>query len=202
MTNHYDVPYYSQLTDISAVEWRMEGCGIAALAMEIAFYKPNAVSVDKMLDQAIATGAIARGVGSYHQGLSNLATKYGLVGKVYDLSASNNPTAFGQFKNILKEGPVIVSIRNKFNPASTLGHIIVVTGINDNFVFYSDPASRTEANGEKKIAINTFLAGWKKRFITVRDPKTDIVKMPQKEMQVAMLGLFEHGPLLPIGYIL
>jgi len=172
MINHYDVPYYSQLTDISAVEWRMEGCGIASMAMGIAFYKPNAVSVDKMLDQALVSGSYAPSVGWKHQELSALANRYGLVGKVYDLSKTTNQKAFAGFKDALNIGPVVVSIHNKFDPKATLGHIVIVTGLDDNFVFYNDPASSSSVKGQKKIAVSGFLAGWKKRFITIRERAT------------------------------
>ncbi len=197
MTNHYDVPYYSQLRDVSAVEWRMEACGIAAMAMEIGFYKPNAVSVDKMLDQAIASGSYAKNAGWKHHELSALATRYGLAGKVYNLATLKNEAAFANFKVVLSEGPVIVSIHNKFNPKATLGHLIVVTGIDNDFIYYSDPASTTETKGEKKITIQGFLAGWKKRFITVRDPQSKIAKTI--DTNLSMIGISDQGPLLPIG---
>lgn len=162
----YDVPFYSQFRDIELIEWQKLGCGIASLAMVIEYYKPNTVSVMKLLNQAINSGAYQQNIGWKHKELSVLAERYGLVQKSYDLIKSDNETAFAQFLNFLQDGPVVVSIHNKFNPQATLGHIVVITGFENDVIFYNDPAG-TEP--ERKISTEDFLKGWKKRFIVIRE---------------------------------
>ncbi len=165
---HFDnVPFYSQFRDIPAIEWKKEACGIAALAMEMEFFKPKSVSVTKLLLEALDAGAYTTDVGWNHKKLSALAELYGLAGKNYDLWNSASDAAFTKFKELLTGGPVIVSIHNKFNPAATLGHLVVVVGIEDGTIFYHDPAYGNKI--ERKITENDFLKGWKKRFITVRE---------------------------------
>lgn len=172
-----DVPFYSQLKDIKSLGWQKKGCGVASLAMLIEFYKPGSVSVNKLLEQAIASGAYQKNSGWKHRELALLSKKYGLEGKNYDLSGSDKNVAFTQFKDFLKDGPVIASIYYKFDPKSTIPHLVVINGMEGDTIFYNDPA---EKNGGKKISKADFLNGWKKRFIVVR---------PAKEAPSAILGL-------------
>lgn len=165
----YNVPLYSQITDISSVEWQQKGCGVADLAMIIEFYKPNTTSVQKVLEEALASGAYQKNVGWKHDGLAALAEKHGLVGSTHDLSKLSKDDSFTQFKNILNEGPAVASIHRGFNPKSSFGHLIVITGFDDNFIYYNDPGKR---DGIKKVAVNDFMQGWKKRLIVVRPPET------------------------------
>lgn len=161
-----NVPYISQLTDISAVEWRKQGCGVASLAMLIEFYRPGTVSVNTLLKQGIASGAYLEDAGWKHRELGLLAGRYDLEGKNFDLAKQNSGAAFAQFESALKDGPVIASIFYKFNPKSTLPHLVVIKGIEDGMVYYNDPSG--DPAGEK-ISIPDFMKGWKKRFITVRE---------------------------------
>ena len=169
MVIHFDsVPHYSQFQDIPAIEWQSSGCGVASLAMALEFYKPKMgrVSVTNLILQALEFGAYQTNVGWKHKELAALAGLYGLTGKNYDLSELDNRSAFEQFKSVLADGPVIVSIHNKFNSKNTLGHLVVVTGIENDVVFYHDPAGNQK---EKAISAGVFLGGWKKRFIVVRE---------------------------------
>ncbi len=166
MIIHFDnVPFYSQFQDMPRVEWRQESCGIASMAMELGFFKAKSVPLTKLLLQALDLGAYTT-EGWKHKELSALAGLYGLQGKNYDYASSTNEAAFSEFKNLLGAGPIIVSIHNKFNPRATLGHLVVVTGINEDTIFYHDPAS---SKTEKSVSTANFLKGWKKRFITVRE---------------------------------
>ncbi len=171
MINYIDVPYYSQFQDIPAVEWQKKGCGIASLAMAIGFYKPDEISVSALLKEGIVSGAYVKNVGWSHQGLTDLVTKYGLVGEIHDLTKLKSQKALIELKEILNDGPVIASIHNKFDPKAILGHLVVVTGYDDQFIFYHDPAS---TKTEKKISNAGFLAGWKKKIISVRQPTLNL----------------------------
>lgn len=161
---HYNVPFFSQFSDIYTTDWQKKGCGVAALAMLINFHKPSATSAMQLLQEGINAGAYQINAGWKHKALAELAEEYGLRGKSYDFAKLDDLTAFEEFKKHLKAGPMIVSIHNKFDPRATLGHLVVATGFENGFIFYNDPAGTP---GEKKILIEDFLAGWKRRFITV-----------------------------------
>ena len=161
------VPFYSQFQDIKEVPWQKVGCGITDLAMIIDYYKP-AVSVNTLLTQGIAAGAYLQSAGWTYQGLISLGKKYGLDGTSYDLAKSDSAAAFNQFKKYLQDGPVIVSVHYKFDPKSTIPHLVVINGIVGDTLYYNDPAAKT---GEKQISVADFLKGWKKRFIVMRPAK-------------------------------
>lgn len=165
----YNVPLYSQISDISSVAWKQKGCGVTDVAMIVEFYKPNTTSVQKVLEEGLKSGAYQKNVGWKHDGLAALAVKHGLVGKTLDLSSLNKESAFEEFKTIVEEGPVIASIHRGFNPQSSYGHLVVVTGFDDDEVFYNDPGKR---EGIRKVSISDFMKGWKKRLIVIRPPET------------------------------
>jgi uncharacterized protein YvpB len=165
----YNVPLYSQIADISSVAWKQKGCGVADVAMIVEFYKPKTTSVQKVLEEALASGAYQKNVGWKHDGLAALAVKHGLVGRTFDLSKLQKDIAFDQFKDLVKEGPVIASIHRGFNPKSPYGHLIVITGFDDTTVYYNDPGKH---DGIRKVPIADFVKGWKKRLIVIRPPES------------------------------
>lgn len=163
------VPFYSQFKDISSARWQKVGCGITSLAMIIAYYEP-AVPVDALLKEGIARGAYLHSAGWTYQGLIGVASKHGLVGGAYDLGSSGSAAAFEQLQAQLKDGPVIASVHYKFDPKSTIPHLVVIDAIADGLVYYNDPAAKT---GEKTVASSAFLKAWKKRFIVLRPAKVN-----------------------------
>jgi ABC-type bacteriocin/lantibiotic exporter with double-glycine peptidase domain len=170
-TSSPEVPFFSQFRDINSPTWQKVGCGIASLAMIIDFYKPSAVSANALLKQGIAAGAYDYNAGWIYQGLIDLSKKYGLDGSYHDLSKLDAPTAFAQFQTLLKSGPVILSVHYKFDPKSTIPHLVVIDGIKDGTVYYNDPAS---TSGEKQISVADFLKGWKKKVIVIRPAQNNL----------------------------
>jgi uncharacterized protein YvpB len=160
-----EVPFYSQFKDIQSPKWRKVGCGITSLAMIIDFYDPGTVSVNTLLKQGIAAGAYKQNAGWTGGGLILVSQKYGFDGNRYDLSRLDEQSALARFKDYLKDGPVIVSVHYKFDPKSTIPHLVVIDGIENDVVYYNDPASN---RGEKQISVANFLKGWKKKIIVVR----------------------------------
>ncbi len=159
------VPFYSQFADISSTKWQKVGCGIASLAMVIDYYKPHAVSsVDSLLTQGIASGAYSS-AGWSHQGLIGVSKKYGLGGSTFDFSALSKEAALAKITSSLGDGPVIASVHYKFDPKSTIPHLVVINGISNGVVYYNDPAAKT---GQKHISVADFQKGWKQRYIVVR----------------------------------
>jgi predicted double-glycine peptidase len=159
------VPFYSQFSDISKPDWQKVGCGIASLAMLIELYEPGKVSVDNLLNEGIAAGAYLNNAGWIHQGLVNLAGKYGLSGGTHDLSGKSMDVAFDKLQDDLKEGPVIVSVHYTFDPNNPIPHLAVINGIKDGKVYYNDPAEKA---GGGHLSIADFKKGWKKRYIEIR----------------------------------
>lgn len=158
-----EVPFYSQFKDITSAKWQKVGCGIASLAMIVDYYKP-AVSVDTLLRQGVALGAYSK-AGWTYAGLIAVSNKYGLTGTGYDLATLDAQTALKQFKESLKDGPVIASVHYRFDPKSTIPHLVVISAIVNDVVYYNDPAAKV---GEKQISSADFLKAWKKRFIVLR----------------------------------
>lgn len=159
------VPFYSQFRDITSAKWRKVGCGVASLAMVIDFYKPDTVSVNALLNEGIEAGAYLNNAGWTYKGLIQISRPYGLDGKSYDLGKLSKDAAFSQFKEHLEDGPVIASVHYKFDPKSTIPHLVVIDGIHDGVVYYNDPAAK---KGGLQISTADFLKAWKKRFIVVR----------------------------------
>ena len=165
------VPFYSQFTDITSKTWQKVGCGVTSLAMIIDYYKP-AVPVNTLLDQGIKAGAYLQSAGWTYQGLIGLANNYGLDGSSHDLAGLSNKNALAQFTSYLQDGPVIASIHYKFDPNSTIPHLVVINAIKDGVVYYNDPAAKS---GGKTISVANFQKGWKKRFIVIRPVKDPTV---------------------------
>jgi len=158
------VPFYSQFNDITSPSWQKVGCGIASLAMLVDYYKP-AVPVDTLLEQGIASGAYLTNAGWTYKGLIGVAGKYGLTGESYDLASLGQKGAYAELKKYLSDGPVMVSVHYKFDPASTIPHLVVINGIKGDTLYYNDPAARA---GAGEISSEKFLAAWKNRFIVLR----------------------------------
>ncbi len=163
------VPFYSQFTDITAPFWKKVGCGITDLTMIIDYYHPGVATVNEMLRKGLAAGAYDYNAGWIYQGLINLSHAYSLDGRYYDLSGLSQKAALARFESYLGTGPVILSVHYKFNPASTIPHLIVVNGISNNVVYYNDPATTV---GTQAISLSRFLQGWKRKVIVIRPTST------------------------------
>lgn len=166
-TPHVDipeVPFYSQFTDITSGEWQKVGCGVTSLAMVVDYYKP-AVLVDTLLKEGIALGAYDKNAGWTYKGLIGVSQKYGLDGKSYDLAGVGSNASLAELEKYVKGGPVIASVHYKFDPKSTIPHLVVIDAIKGDIVYYNDPAAKT---GNKQISTDDFLKAWKKRFIVIR----------------------------------
>ena len=159
------VPFYSQFTDVVSPHWQKQACGIASLAMIIDYYNPGTALVNTLLNEAIAAGAYDTSAGWTYSGLINASKKYGMSGSSYDLGDSDADTAYATMKTYLNKGPVIASVHYKFDPKSTIPHLVVINGVVGDNLIYNDPAA---ANGQKTISVADFLKGWKRRFIVVR----------------------------------
>ena len=156
-----DVPFFSQFTDISSPKWQKVGCGIASLGMIIEYYKPGTVSVDTLLADGLEQGAYSD-AGWTYKGLIGVSSAYGFTGESHDLAG--NAGAFTQFKDAVRRGPVIASVYYTFEPGNPIPHLVVVTKIEGDTVYYNDPAER---EGGGTISVDAFTKAWKKRYIEI-----------------------------------
>jgi predicted double-glycine peptidase len=159
------IPFYSQFTDIPDPAWKKVGCGIVSLAMVIDYYKPGTVAVPDLLREGIEADAYLQRAGWTYAGLISVARPYGLDGESFDLGRLNTESAFAAFQNALADGPIIASVHYKFDPKSTIPHLVVINDIRDGVVYYNDPAAKT---GGLTISAEDFLKAWKKRYIVIR----------------------------------
>lgn len=160
-----EVPFYSQFKDIKYTKWQKVGCGVASLAMIIDYYRPEAISVNKILEQGIASNSYLNSAGWIHSGLIAISKKYGLDGKSYDLTSHTEKAAYKKLKEHLKDGPVMVSVHYKFDPKNPIPHLVVIDAIDGDKVYYSDPASD---KGNKEMVLSKFRKSWNKKFIVIR----------------------------------
>lgn len=165
ITMPYDVPLYSQIRDISWTEWQQKGCGVADVAMLVNYYKPETTNVQAVLENGIKSGAYVKNVGWSHDGLAKLASRYGLIGKVHAFWDYDRTTALSEFKKIIDEGPAIASIHRNFDPKLSFGHLIVITGYDENFVYFNDPGKK---DGIRTVPVSQFMNGWKRKLIVIR----------------------------------
>lgn len=164
-TSMQDVPFYSQFKDISSPGWQKVGCGIASLAMVVDYFATSSVSVNKMLSEGIALGAYSSKNGWTYAGLISLAAKYRMQGESRILYNTSTENALAKLQSDLKSGPVLASVHYKFDPKNPIPHLVVINRIEQDSVYYNDPAA---ASGNKKITLAKFLAAWKKRYLVFR----------------------------------
>jgi hypothetical protein len=160
----FDVPFYSQFSDITSPSWKKVGCGIASLAMLIDFYGKK-VSVDTLLKEGINAGAYSN-AGWTYAGLIGVSHAHGLSGEAHDFGSAQSDAAWDAFRDALKDGPVMASVHYTFDPKNPIPHLVIVTGVTDGMVYYNDPAAK-KAGGS--ISIQQFRSSWKQRFLTFHE---------------------------------
>lgn len=161
------IPPYSQLIDVKEKGWQNKSCGIVSLKMVMDFWSKKHGG-SRGIDSLIRTYGKKTHLpsGWSHPGLAMIARRAGFESKSFDLSYYQNQDAFPILESELGRGPVVVSIYKDFN-AKNGGHLIAVTGVRKNVVYFNEPNSKTRAQIRRRVGLQKFLAGWKRRFITV-----------------------------------
>jgi uncharacterized protein YvpB len=185
-------PHISQILDITKKEWNSSACGIASLAMVLEFHlgKENTPSVDRLLEEGLFLGGFKKDIGWIHNSLVLLAHNHGLhsyhqefrshfidlekkVGEISSFEEKLVSDGLNKIKNeILKDNPVIVSVRSLFGKNKD-SHIIVITGIEidgDEILgfYYNDSLSDVRGEGENLfVQKERFLNFWKKFAIFI-----------------------------------
>ena len=73
-----------------------------------------------------------------------------------------------QLQEDLKQGPVLASIYSRMDPERGGGHIVVVSGWDEELVYFNDPEEVSERDGKKMCAVEAFTRGFKQRTICIR----------------------------------
>jgi len=172
MPIRYSVPFFSQYSDIQSHLWQYRGCGIIALKMLLEYWhtqKPElqSPSIEELLKKSFDIGAYIENIGWSHSGLVEIAKRYGYGGYNKDLAHIPAEDAWQEFLEDLERFPVMVSAYKHFDPEIKGGHIIVVTGKDEERLYVNDPLEGNEERGKQIIDLKKFLAGWKQRYIVV-----------------------------------
>jgi len=163
-----EIPRYSQFLDVTKKGWKIRACGVASLAMIIDHYKKGGkTSIDTLIDHGVSIGAHNKELGWIHSGIVNIAKYKGFKGERYDWKDIDASVSFSRMNTYLENGPIIASIHKNFNPKLS-GHLVVVTAKNNTHITIHDPIAKRREQIKKKIPIDIFIAGWKKRIIVIR----------------------------------
>lgn len=186
MTLHmrFDVPFVSQYEDLADPDWQWRGCGIVALKMVLDFWhRQDARNVTFELNnlhrKGTEAGAYREGIGWSHGGLVSLARELSYESYNRDW-ADKGPTpksaeqAWHALALELERGPVLVSVYSGLEPARGGGHIVVVTGFENDLVYFNDPEQKDEQEGRRILARISFIRAFKRRYVIIR-PQTPLV---------------------------
>lgn len=168
----FAVPAYSQFLDVSSPVWKRKACGAVSLKMVLDYLRPNSISISEIIKRgrrknAFRLAAYIPNVGWAHKGLASLAEEFGFKGKNYDWSKKTPDAAYSLLLKKLQKRPIIASIYRNLKPGSS-GHLVLLTGIKGNRIYYNDPDSKTRRGIKKTATLNKFLKGWKKRVVEIK----------------------------------
>jgi len=162
----YNVPTRSQYLHIHHHEWKDRACGIVSVGMVLLFYKKKIKNFNHLLHEGLKLKGYKDGVGWTHEGLVRLIKTYKLHAEAYDWNKDPAHEAFLKLVSFLEYGPIIASIHKDFDPKND-GHLIVVTGYKDGYIYYNEPASRKNESIKRKLTKEKFLNGWKRRMLAI-----------------------------------
>jgi hypothetical protein len=179
-----DIPYYSQYSDNIKKDWQDRSCAIVCLQMVLDFYKKESKPMDLIKEglsisenlekKGRRTEGYTREFGWGHELLIILLKNNGVLSYRQDFKNPNFESEYivlGLEKirqNILDKKPVIVSIAKDINNPKTSGHMVVVSGIEeDNGEVKSFYINDPEKEENKNTSIEDFKKVWKKLAIFV-----------------------------------
>ena len=161
----FKVTLYSQFLDVEDKNWKIRACGIVSLKVVLEYWgiKEN---IKDLIDLGLKKNAYISGVGWKHDGLVSVAKEFGFSGMNYDWFKDEPKDAFEKLLPNLEKYPVIASIYNNFKLGGS-GHLVVLLGYQNGQIFFNDPDSKTRKGIQKKVGLEKFLTGWKRRIIVI-----------------------------------
>ncbi len=177
-----DIPFFSQYADQIASEWQSRICAIACIKMVLDFsgkeIDPMKIVEDgliiskKLADSGRPLGGYTNEFGWGHDVLVFLLLQNEILAYRQEFKGNDMFSMRGIEKirrSIDAKKPVMVSLAKDIKNPKTSGHLVVVTGYDDQKGLYiNDPEKKTITEGKDSfIAIEDFIASWKKLAIFV-----------------------------------
>ena len=173
----FDVPFLSQYEGIRDSDWQWRGCGIVSLAMVLHYWHAvdpanRNAGVTELLERGRELGAYREGIGWSHAGIAELARQYGYRAYNRDLAPNGRTPmsvseALEELRRDVSHGPVLASVFEGLDPERGGGHIVVVTGMDDDLISFNDPEQNVEREGRRILAIRSFGRAFKRRTICI-----------------------------------
>ena len=160
-----NAPYYYQLIDVLDPDWKHRSCGICALAMAMEFLDGDKINLDNLIKEGLKINAHLKNVGWIHQGLVDLAKKYGFQNsfrKEWPEDKKNETIKY--FVEFLENDiPVLASVKNKEG-----GHLVLIVGMEQDGFYIHDPDAYNAEEGRFKfLDLPEFFKIWKGRIIVL-----------------------------------
>lgn len=172
----FNVPPYSQYLDIKNKEWQHRSCGIIALKSILDFWSDKNKKIypdgDKLVEIGLGLNAYIPNVGWRHKELVEIAKIFGLDGQNFDWTKVPSEEAFKKMIPYLDKYPITASVHPLFETQNQGGHLVILTGLENNILYYSDPAMKNREEIKQEIPLDKFINGWKRRFIVIHPKLT------------------------------
>lgn len=157
--------------------WKYRACGVATLKMLLISQNKdlNQIHLDELVQEGVKLSAYIEDIGWRHQGLVNLAKKYGVTLTFQKEFFKTEKEKAEGLKIINKElrskRPVAVSVHPRFNGQEG-SHLILLVGMNlkiNSVAGYhiQDPYEGTRGH-KYFVTKNEFLAGWRGGMIWLK----------------------------------
>ncbi|MFH0803582.1 MAG: C39 family peptidase [Candidatus Tagabacteria bacterium] len=174
----FNVPSYSQYLDIKNKEWQDRACGIIALKSILDFWSDENKKIypdgDKLVEIGLELNAYIPDIGWRHKELVDIAKSLDLDGKNFDWFKKTPEEAFQKMFPYLEKYPLAASVHPLFETQNQGGHLVVLTGFENNILYYNDPASEIREEIAQEIPLDNFLKGWKRRIIAIYPKSADL----------------------------
>ena len=165
MSKIFKIPAYSQFLDVEDKKWKSRACGIVALKIVLEYWGVKE-KADDLIKLGLKQDAYIPGIGWKHGGLVSIAKEFGLRGENLDWFKDLPEEAFEKLLSKLEKYPVLASIYKNFKLGGS-GHLIVLTGYENGWIFFNDPDSKTRKGIQNKVVVEKFLNGWKRRIVVI-----------------------------------
>jgi ABC-type bacteriocin/lantibiotic exporter with double-glycine peptidase domain len=165
-TKKHKVPTYSQFLDTKNSSWKNRSCGITALKSILEYELGKSPSIDDLIKIGLENNAYIKGIGWKHKELAEIANNFGLKGKNLEWRNLKPKEAFKKILKFFPKNPIMASVFKNFNPKNN-GHFIVLTGFENNKIYYNETASKKREEIKKEIPLEKFLKGWRKMIVVI-----------------------------------
>lgn len=180
-----NIPFYSQYSEDIENVWQTKACAIVCIKMVLNYFGIKTETKDLIKEGFLISKELEKRnrahdgyteqYGWGHELLVIILRNKGAISYRQEFKNADNSGGLLEFginkiiSNIKKGLPVLVSLAKDINNPKTSGHMVVVSGIDEEKGFYiNDPEAKTEVDGKDKfVDISDFKKSWKKLAIFV-----------------------------------